>query len=376
MHYREVGKTGEKVSALGFGTMRLPVIDGKDDQINEPLAIEMIRKAIDAGVNYVDTAWFYHSGTSESLCGKALAEGYRDKVFLADKLPPWLAESTDDCERILNTQLERCRTDHFDFYLLHCILEKNWPNVEKLKLEKWLEKVQADGRVRHLGFSFHDNPELFRHVVDYYDWSFCQIQYNYLNEKHQAGTEGYEYAVSKGLGVIVMEPLLGGALANPQGVIREMWDEAGYEPVDLALRWLWDKPGVGCILSGMTDMAQVEQNLALAENSQPGCLSDDERAFIAKVAQKTQEMTPIPCTRCGYCMPCPNGVNIPTNFAAYNMNYQYPENAAHRTLHSMQSPEQQASNCIQCGVCEEKCPQGIPIGEWMQKLANDPGFNS
>lgn len=370
MQYRTLGKTGEKVSVMGLGTMRLPTVGGEYGKIDEPVAIEMIRKAIDAGVNYVDTAWFYHEGNSEVLCGKALDDGYREKVFLADKLAPWIVESIDDCERILDTQLERCRTDHFDFYLLHCLLKKNWPIVRELDLAKWLDKIQADGRVKHLGFSFHDDMDLFKEVIDYYPWTFCQIQYNFMNENHQAGTAGLKYAAEKGMGVVVMEPLLGGGIVNPPGLVKEMWDASPYEPVDLAFRWLYDKPEVSCVLSGVSAPEHVDQNLAIADKAAANSLSEEEHAFIASVVKKTEEITPIPCTRCNYCMPCPNGVNIPVNFAAWNLNAAYPGNAAHKTLHSMQSPEQQATNCTGCGICEEKCPQNIEIGKWMRTIAD------
>jgi uncharacterized protein len=371
MQLRTAGKTGEKLSVLGMGTMRLPTIDGDYGKIDEEAATKMLRYAVDNGVNYIDTAYPYHNGTSEPFCGRALQDGYREKVMLASKLPPWEISSIDDCERILDEQLEKCQTDHFDFYLVHCILKTYWPLIERLKLNDWLRKIQEDGRVRHVGFSFHDDIELFKTVLDYYDWSFCQIQYNFLNENHQAGTAGLKMAAEKGLGVIAMEPLLGGAISDPPPTVQEMWDGSPYEPVDTALRWILDHPEVSMLLTGASNFEQLEQNIAITKDVQPGAMPAEEHAFVAQVVEKTAELNPIPCTRCNYCMPCPNGVNIPTNFAAYNLNAAFSGNGAHKTLHGMQEPEQQSGNCSACGECEPKCPQGIPIIEWLAKIAKE-----
>lgn len=234
MQYREFGRTERSVSALGFGAMRLPT-KGSDSEVNEAAAIEMLRYAIDHGVNYLDTAYVYHGGNSEVVIGKALEDGYRDKVFVATKLPVFNVETAEDFERFLNDQLSRLRTDHLDFYLLHCLQAKSWPKMRGLGVLEWAERVQADGRIGEFGFSFHDSCEVFKQIVDEYDWSFCQIQYNFVNEDVQAGTEGLKHAAEKGLAVVIMEPLFGGTLANPPQPVREIWQESKYQPADLAL---------------------------------------------------------------------------------------------------------------------------------------------
>ena len=317
MQYRKFGRTEKDVSALGFGAMRLPVKDSESD-IDVPAAVEMIRDAIDAGVNYVDTAYPYHGGNSEVVVGKALQDGYRDKVFLATKSPIWQIEKTHDFDRILDEQFERLQTDHIDFYLLHCVQATFWPKMLDLNVFDWADKARADGRIGELGFSFHDNYDVFKQVVDAYDWTFCQIQYNLVNEEVQAGTKGLKYAAEKGLAVVVMEPLFGGSLANPPDPVQEIWQQTDRRPADMALQWVWDHPEVSLVLSGMSTLEQVKQNLESAERSGVNQLSDQDRALLRQVQDKYRELSPIPCTKCGYCSPCPNGVNIPLNFELYN----------------------------------------------------------
>ncbi len=243
MQYRKFGQfdnsdtdPGKKFSALGFGTMRLPVIDGQDANVDEPAAIEMMRYAIDNGVNYFDSAYPYHGGNRERVLGKALAGGYRDNVTVATKLPPWEVKGPEDFDRLLGEQLARLGCEHIDMYLLHCLQWKWWPHLRDMGILDWLEGAKSDGRIGEIGFSFHDNVDMFKEIVDAYDWSFCQIQYNYMNEDVQAGTEGLKYAAGKGLGVIVMEPLLGGSLARREGDVGEIWSASGLDPADTALR--------------------------------------------------------------------------------------------------------------------------------------------
>ena len=372
MKYRAMGKMDLEVSALGFGTMRLPVA-GEDKDIDEPTAIAMIRHAIDQGVNYVDSAHGYHGGNSEVLVGKALRDGYRTKVRVATKLPLWDVKKLEDCDRLLNEQLGRLQMDRVDLYLLHCLTGPRWDQMKQLGVMDWMESVKADGRIGAIGFSFHDSLDAFRRIVDDYDWPFCQIQYNFVNEDVQAGTEGLQYAAAKGLAVIVMEPLFGGTLAQPPEPVQEIWDAApgGSRPVDMALRWLWNKPEVSLVLSGMSTMEQVEQNLHSAERSGVGALTDAELQLVARVQSAYRDFSPIPCTKCRYCSPCPNGVDIPGNFELYNngMVFQGTSFQLCKNLYKLMPEGQRADKCIQCGECEAKCPQQIEIGRQMQRVA-------
>ena len=274
MRYRTFGKLDWRPSALGFGAMRLPTIDGDPARIDEPEATRMIRHAIDRGVNYVDTAWPYHRSTSEPFLGRALRDGYRQRVKLATKLPCWLVKEAADFDRFLAEQLRRLQTEQVDFYLLHALDAERWAAMRDLGVLDWAEQAMADGRIGHLGFSFHDKYEAFQGIVDAYDgWTFCQIQYNYMDEQEQAGVRGLNYAVDKGLAVVVMEPLRGGMLAGDvPDPVQAIWDAAPVQrsAADWALQWLWNQPAVSLVLSGMSTMAQVEQNLASAEQSAVG----------------------------------------------------------------------------------------------------------
>jgi predicted aldo/keto reductase-like oxidoreductase len=369
VQYRRFGKLDWKGSALGFGCMRLPTLDGKAANIDELEATRMLHDAIDHGVNYVDTAYSYHEGNSERFVGRALQGGYRRKIKLATKAPCWLIQAPEDFDRYLNEQLEKLQTDHIDFYLLHGLRTGRWQQMRDLGAREWAEKAIADGRIGHLGFSFHDEYNVFQQIVDEYDgWTFCQIQYNYMNVENQAGAKGLEYAASKGLAVVIMEPLLGGRLVNPPESIQQIWDSAEkkHAPADWALQWLWNQPEVSVVLSGMSTVEQVQQNLASADASGVNRLTEKELALIGRVCEKYRELAPIPCTQCGYCLPCPNGVFIPRNLTLYNDGAMYsrPENA--RSWYGFWLTDaQKASACIQCCDCETKCPQSIPISQWM-----------
>jgi predicted aldo/keto reductase-like oxidoreductase len=372
MQYRQFGKLDFQVSALGFGAMRLPTVDGK---IDEAEAIKMIRYAIDHGVNYVDTAYPYHDGKGEVSVARALQDGYREKVKLATKMPCWLVETPADFDKYLDEQLQKLQTDHIDVYLLHAIWRERWARMQKMKVFEWAERALAEGRIGHLGFSFHGTLSLFKEVIDAYDWTMCQIQYNLINEDVQAGTEGLEYAAEKGVAVVIMEPLLGGALVSPPPGVQRVWDEAGREPVDVALRWLWNKPQVSVVLSGMTAMEHVQQNVEIAERSGVGTLTQGELDLVARVQAAYQELDTIPCTKCQYCMPCPNGVNIPRNFELYNQAVVYGNQDLAKSLYNWHMPEgERAEACIACGECEEKCPQQIEISEWMSRVHETLSF--
>jgi predicted aldo/keto reductase-like oxidoreductase len=374
MKYREFGKLDWKVSALGFGAMRLPVIDRDTSKIDTKPAIKMIRYAIDNGVNYIDSAYGYHRGMSEILVGKTLQEGYRKRVRIATKMPVWLVEKREDLDKYFNTQLERLQTDNIDFYLLHAMSEKSWKKVKKFSILEWADKKLDEGKIKHLGFSFHDDLSLFKEIVDAYNWSFCQIQLNYMDTEYQAGLEGLRYAADKGLAVVVMEPIKGGKLAvtSPKEV-QEIWDssEIPRSPAEWALQWVWNLPEVSVVLSGMSEMRHVEENVIYADRSGPGTLKVNELALFEKVQEAYKRLGFVGCTACGYCMPCPEGVDIPTILGYFNEYYMSGESQKVKEDYWQNiSPETNSSNCIACGKCEELCPQKLPIRKFMNETTS------
>ncbi len=356
--------------------MRLPTL-GDASQIDEQEAIRMIRYAIDSGVNYLDTAYSYHGGNSERVVGKALMDGYREKAYLATKLLSRIVKSHDDFGRLFDEQLSRLQTDHIDFYLLHGLNKKTWPTVRDLGVIEWAEGLKSRGLIQHLGFSFHDSYDVFKSIIDAYDgWEFCQVQYNYMDEEMQAGTRGVRYATSKGLGVVVMEPLLGGQLATPPQSVQDLLDRARSRrsPAEWALQWIWNRPEVSVVLSGMSTMEQVVKNLASAERSGIGSLTADDLEIIAEAREKLSALYPIPCTQCGYCMPCPNGVDIPTNTLIFNRGAVTDQIDFARGRYAIRI-RNGGKVCIQCHECEENCPQGIPISNWMLYIDQVLGHN-
>jgi len=372
VQYRAFGQVDWKPSALGFGAMRLPVIDNDHGKIDEPEATRMIRHAIDNGVNYVDTAYPYHKGTSEAFLGRALQDGYRERIKLATKLPCWKVEISEDFDRLLNEQLASLQTDRIDFYLLHSLDGDSWPKMRDLNVLAWAEKALADGRIGYLGFSFHDKYEVFHEIVDTsHLWTFCQIQYNYIDIMHQAGAQGLQYAANRGLAVVIMEPLRGGALAGhiPPSV-QALWDSAPVwrTPADWALQWAWNQPEVSVVLSGMSTFEQVEQNLASAGRSGVGTLTTEELALVDQVREAYRALCAIPCTSCKYCLPCPSGVDIPEVFSIYNDYLMYGDENRSQMFYSWLDEKTRADKCIECGECLEKCPQHIEIPEWMKKV--------
>ena len=368
MQYRQFGSLEWQVSALGFGCMRLPTTSDDPKDINAEEATRMIRYAIDHGVNYVDTAYPYHGGAGEPFVGQALQDGYREKVRLATKLPSWKIETAADFDRYLDEQRERLQTDFIDFYLLHALKRDHWEKLRDLGVIEWAEGAKSDGRIRYLGFSFHDEYAVFQEIVDAYNgWDFCQIQYNYMDIERQAGQRGLQYAAAKGLAVVIMEPLLGGRLVNPPDPIQALWNSAPRRrtAADWGLQWLWNQPEVSVVLSGMSTMEQVQENLASADASGIHSLTPEELALVDRVREAYQALCPIPCTSCGYCMPCPNGVDIPRNFMVYNEGVMFAKPEKARESYQWIEEEKRANACIQCRECEEKCPQAIPISEWM-----------
>ncbi len=380
MLYRKFPRCGHGLSILGFGCMRLPPRDGQPagGEIDEPKAIDMIRTAIDAGVNYIDTAYPYHNGESEVVVGRALGDGYRDRVFLATKLPSWLVTSRGDMDRYLDEQLAKLGTDHIDFYLLHGLGAETWENLSRLGVLEFLDSAREDGRIRHPAFSFHDEFPVFREIVDAYEWTFAQVQYNYMDEQYQAGTQGLRYAAERGLGIVVMEPLRGGLLSGDVQAIHQHLLDAPVRrtPSEWGLRWVWDHPEVTVVLSGMSSMEQVRENLSSATQGLPGSLSPGELAVVGKMRDTFASRVKIPCTGCRYCMPCENGVDIPGCFMYYNQAYTFDakEKAEGVYLWALNGSFSggipgYASCCVQCGECEEKCPQKFPIREYLQDVA-------
>lgn len=373
MKYRKFGSLDWDVSALGFGAMRLPVLDKDSGKINEPLATQMIRHAIDEGVNYVDTAYPYHQEQSERFIAKVLKDGYREKVKLATKMPSWLVKEEADFDRLLEVQMRRLDVDFIDFYLLHALNAKSWANYQKLDVFSWAEKRMSEGLFGHLCFSFHDDYPVFEKIVNGYDnWTMAQIQYNYMDTDYQAGTKGLKLAADRGLAVVVMEPLRGGRLANNPApkAVEAVWAKSvhNWSPAAWALHWVWDQPEVSTALSGMSTMPQVEENLETASASAIGKLSEQDHELIAEVRKAYDSITPIPCTQCEYCLPCPNGVAIPRIFEIYNETVMYEELDDSRWAYNNQiSPEARADNCIECGDCEIACPQNIEIIDWLAK---------
>jgi hypothetical protein len=375
MKYRKFGKLDWKVSALGFGGMRFPILNNNFGNIDEPEAIRMMRYAFDHGVNYVDSAWGYHYGNSEVVIGNALQNGYREKVRVATKLPCFEVKSYEDFDRLLNEQAKRLQTEKIDFYLLHGLNRREWPKVRELGVIKWAESAIANGRIGYLGFSFHDDYEIFQEIVDAYDnWTLCQFQYNYMDEEFQAGTRGLHYAHRKGLAVVVMEPLRAGRLARPPEKVAKVWANAPAHgtPQEWGLRWVWNHPEVNVVLSGMSTMEQVIENVAYAEHSQPNNLTSDELDLIGRVREAYLSLNQVSCTACRYCMPCPNGVDIPRIFELYNDAIIYADSRHPRWAYGVNSPgilktESRADKCIKCDQCLEKCPQKLPIPELLEK---------
>lgn len=372
MQYRTIGTTGVEVSALGFGCMRLPIIDGRSDRIDYPAAARLLHHAIDSGVNYVDTAYFYHArefgqaGESEPFLGEALSGGWRDKVLLATKLPVHILQAPEQMERFLAEQLERLKTDRIDFYLLHGLNGDSWDKCVEFGALEFLESAKQRGLVRYPAFSFHGDLPDFKRIVDAYDWSFAQIQYNYMDVDYQAGHEGLRYAAEKDMGVVVMEPLKGGKLAGgAPDELRELFASADTDltPAEWALRYVWDDPGVSLLLSGMNAVAQVDENVAAAGRSLPGQLSAEELELYDRARELMKARIKADCTACGYCQPCPSAVNIPKVIAALNKAAVWDDPNQWTTGYLR--VQGKASACIECAQCEEICPQGLPIRELM-----------
>lgn len=372
MQYRKFGPLDFEVSILAFGAMRLPLRNPQDEgTVDVEKAVNLIRYAIDYGINYVDTAYPYHQGISETIVGMALQGEYRHKAKIATKLPTWLITSENDPEKYLKEQLTRLKTDHIDFYLLHALDRNRWETMQKYRVLEWAEKAKKRGDIGHLGFSFHDDLSTFKRIVDAYPWTFCQVQYNYLDIDFQAGQEGVRYAASKGLAVVVMEPLKGGQLTRLPEKAKALLAAHNPQrtPASWAFLWLWNQKEVTTVLSGMSTMEELKENLSTASSAKEGCLSAEELATLSEVRAILRNVAPIPCTTCHYCLPCPQGVAIPMLFGLYNQVFQFGDlEGAKRTYFGFLKESERPGNCIECGLCEEKCPQKIPVREWLQRI--------
>ncbi len=373
MRYRPFGeRTGVLVSILGYGAMRFPVLEGRIDRRK---SFEMLEAALDCGVNYIDTAYPYNNGDSEVLLGEFMSAdpSRRDKAYIATKLPVWELKKEGDQGPLFETQLRRLQSETCDFYLLHAVSKNFWDNINKTRTLEWLDNEKKNGRIRFAGFSFHDDYSLFEEVIDAYDWDFCQIQYNYAQEDVQAGVRGLKYAYSKGIGVAIMEPLFGGFLTGPQmppGACR-LFEESGLDPVATALRWLWNQPEPAVVLSGMSEIHQVNDNLRAASTAECGILTGMEENVLEKVRSFIREHVPIGCSKCGYCLhSCPAGINIPVMFDLYNKHLLVGrKHTLQPALYMGRLPRERASACIECGACLERCPQKLNIPQWLKDVA-------
>jgi len=381
MLYRRMPKTGDELSVLGFGCMRLPQKKGRpgSGKIDEARATKQVRYAIDKGVNYVDTAVLYHMGMSEPFLGRALGEGYRQKVKLATKLYPVWVKARSDMDTLLDRQLRELKTDQIDYYLLHGLNATSWKKMHDLGALDFLDKVKKDGRIAHTGFSFHGARTTFTEIADAYDWDLCQIQYNFLDEENQAGTGGLKYAAAKGLGVVIMEPLRGGNLTKELPVVRAIWNEADVKrtPAEWALRWVLNHPEVTVVLSGMNEEAHIDENLRIASEAFPESLTEKELGLVSRVSQTYRSLMKAGCTGCRYCMPCPSDVDIPACFEAYNNMKLFGDPMMAKmwyvmnTTGMMGAAPSHASLCRECGKCVQRCPQQLPIPELLKNVASE-----
>ena len=370
MEKRKLEKLGIETSLLGFGCMRFPVT--AEGKIDEAEAQRMLDKAIAAGVNYIDTAYPYHNGDSEPFVGRALKKYDRHSFYLATKLPCWNVTKKEDAVRIFEEQLERLETDYIDFYLMHAMGRDSFRKMAELGVVEYLEQLKAEGRIRYLGFSFHDSYEAFEEILCYRDWDFCQIQLNYMDTDSQAGMRGYRLTEERNVPLVIMEPVKGGSLAafaeDITGRFRALDPEAS--AASYALRWVGSLPNVKVILSGMSTMGQVEDNLKTFSTFRP--LSDEEANTIDEIVALIRSRVQNGCTACRYCMPCPAGVDIPGNFRVWNTYHMYQNyNMVKNNWENGLGDEKQAKNCVKCGKCEKACPQKLHIREDLEKVQAD-----
>jgi len=368
MDLRKFPGTNIVTSALGMGCMRLPVLDQENHPVDHEKAVKLIRKAIDSGITYIDTAYGYHGGDSEVTVGEALKDGYREKVTLTSKLPLWLVEKTEDMEKLLDTQLERLGVDYLDFYLAHAVNADRFDKVVKLGLFEFLDSMIEKGKIKNAGFSFHDNEEVFKRVIDSYPWKLAQVQMNILDEFNQATMKGIEYAASKGIGVVIMEPLRGGALANNipeevQKLYRAFPEKRSC--VEWAFRYLYDRKEIVTILSGMSNEEQLMDNIRIFENAKADSMSKEEKKLLSDVRLAYEARVRIGCTGCEYCQPCPQEIKIPHLFRRYDNCAVF---GGFEKLYEKYKEDPAFEKCISCGACESACPQNIKIRDWLKTI--------
>ncbi len=370
MEYRSMDKLGVKPSMLGFGCMRFP--QKEDGSIDEVESEKMLDKAIEAGVTYIDTAYPYHNGESEPFVGRVLKKYKRDSFYLATKLPIWKVETIEDVKATFEEQLNRLQVDYVDFYLLHALSKERWEKILKLGVLDFCKEMKEQGKLKYIGFSFHDSYEVFEEILTSWDWDFCQIQYNYMDTEHQAGDRGYALAEKLGVPMVIMEPIKGGSLAVLPEDIAAMYKEADQEASisSWALRWVGTHSNVKVILSGMSTYSQVLDNLKTFETFKP--LNQEEQALVEKVAATIRSRVKNGCTGCRYCMPCPFGIDIPKNFAIWNQEAMYGNPAAAKRKYERELAESaRADQCRKCGACEKECPQAISIREDLVRVKED-----
>lgn len=370
MEKRKLEKLGIETSLLGYGCMRFPT--NAEGKIDEEKAEALLDKAIAEGVNYIDTAYPYHNGESETFVGKVLQKYDRASFYLATKLPVWNVKVLEDVDKIFNEQLNKLQTDYVDFYLMHAMNLGRWKEMLEMGVVKRLEEMKEEGKIRYLGFSFHDNYAAFEEILNYRDWDFCQIQLNYMDVNDQAGMKGYKLTEEKQIPLVIMEPVKGGMLANYGGDVAEKFRALDKDAsfASYALRWVGSLPNVKVVLSGMTTMEQVEDNLKTFGAFKP--MSEEELKVVDEVVEILNNRVQNGCTGCNYCMPCPAGVNIPRNFRIWNTYHMYQNYNTVRWNWEQEMPEdQKAKNCIECGKCEMACPQGLKIREDLKRAQED-----
>lgn len=371
MKMRKMGKLGIEVSAFGVGCMRFPMktVDGVE-VVDESISTPAIRYAIDHGVNYMDTAYVYSNQKNEEALGHALRDGYREKVYVATKLPTWACNTREDMDKVLQESLTRLGTDYIDFYLIHALGKDSWQKMLDLGVLEFLDTAKADGRIRYAAFSFHDNYETFESILNAYDWDMCQIQFNFMDVDNQATIKGLKLAGEKGIPVVIMEGLLGGKLATAPDNVQALYDSYPVKrsPVEWAFRWLCNFPEVATVLSGVTNAEMTQNNIEIFDRCEVGCMSEEELALIDKVREAYLSRIRVGCTGCRYCMPCPNDVDIPGTFGTWNDLSQYGSKLAgnHRYAR-MLADGHGADKCIGCGACEQACPQKLSIIELLKQ---------
>ena len=366
MKYRTMGKLGIHASAFGLGCMRFNGVASGDSVIDEQKAVSLIRRAIDGGVTYIDTAYVYLDKTSEIVLGKALLDGYRDKVTIATKMPMEAVKDRASMEALLAEELRKLQTDHIDFYLMHGINKEKWEYFKSIGAPAFFEDMKREGKIRWKCFSFHGPYDEFEYILNDWDWDMCQIQYNFMDIHNQAGTKGLELAGSKGIPVVIMEGLLGGRLANAPDNVQALYDAFPVKrsAVEWAFRWLCNHPEVSVVLSGCNEAGQIDENLRIFDTVEPGIMSEEELKLMDDVREAYISRTKIGCTGCRYCMPCPNNVNIPGVFSAWNNWSLYNTDPKTDWMFNMiRNNNSGADNCVGCGACEAACPQHLNIIE-------------